>query len=466
VEADRIISMLTLMENQVIRYIDLFAGMGGFREGFEAAVKKKGLQAKCVFTSEIKPSAVKFYSDNFEAIDYEDITKVEARSIPEFDVLLAGFPCQAFSSAGKREGFLDTRGTLFFDIERILKEHRPKGFILENVEGLVNHDKKEKHKLIGQTLETILSALENLGYKTTWKVLDSSHFGLAQQRKRIFIVGTLEYKVSLEGFKKKSVTLDAILERDLPTENSKTIDLLLKHYQLKDLPGKSLKDKRGGSKNIHSWDIELKGETTKEQRQLLSELLKARRNKKWGQQKGIAWMDGMPLTITEIETFYKHPKLHQNLEDLVTKGYLVFEHPKDLIIVGTGSNKKSVRAMREDLPKGYNIVAGKLSFQISKILDPKGVTPTLVATDLDRMMVIEKQGLRRLSIVEMLRLFGFKDSMKVDMKRTEIVDLLGNSVPVNIVESVSERLLSLIINPLEFESFIERAKDVKQEALF
>jgi DNA (cytosine-5)-methyltransferase 1 len=454
------------MENQVIRYIDLFAGMGGFREGFEAAVKKKGLQAKCVFTSEIKPSAVKFYSDNFEAIDYEDITKVEARSIPEFDVLLAGFPCQAFSSAGKREGFLDTRGTLFFDIERILKEHRPKGFILENVEGLVNHDKKEKHKLIGQTLETILSALENLGYKTTWKVLDSSHFGLAQQRKRIFIVGTLEYKVSLEGFKKKSVTLDAILERDLPTENSKTIDLLLKHYQLKDLPGKSLKDKRGGSKNIHSWDIELKGETTKEQRQLLSELLKARRNKKWGQQKGIAWMDGMPLTITEIETFYKHPKLHQNLEDLVTKGYLVFEHPKDLIIVGTGSNKKSVRAMREDLPKGYNIVAGKLSFQISKILDPKGVTPTLVATDLDRMMVIEKQGLRRLSIVEMLRLFGFKDSMKVDMKRTEIVDLLGNSVPVNIVESVSERLLSLIINPLEFESFIERAKDVKQEALF
>jgi DNA (cytosine-5)-methyltransferase 1 len=122
--------------------------------------------------------------------------------------------------------------------------------------------------------------------------------------------------------------------------------------------------------------------------------------------------------------------------------------------------------MREDLPKGYNIVAGKLSFQISKILDPKGVTPTLVATDLDRMMVIEKQGLRRLSIVEMLRLFGFKDSMKVDMKRTEIVDLLGNSVPVNIVESVSERLLSLIINPLEFESFIERAKDVKQEALF
>ena len=465
-EDDRIISMLTLMENQVIRYIDLFAGMGGFRKGFEAAVKKKGLQAKCVFTSEIKPSAVKFYSDNFDQIDYEDITKVEAGSIPEFDVLLAGFPCQAFSSAGKREGFLDTRGTLFFDIERILKEHRPKGFILENVEGLVNHDKKEKHKLIGQTLETILSALENLGYKTTWKVLDSSHFGLAQQRKRIFIVGTLEYKVSLEGFKKKSVTLDEILERNLPTENSKTIDLLLKNYQLKDLPGKSLKDKRGGSNNIHSWEIELKGKTTKEQRLLLNELLKARRNKKWGQQKGITWMDGMPLTITEIETFYRHPKLEENLEDLVAKGYLVFEHPKDLVIVGTGSNKKSVRAMREDLPKGYNIVAGKLSFEISKILDPNGVTPTLVATDLDRMMVIEKEGLRRLSVVEMLRLFGFEDSMKVDMKRTEIVDLLGNSVPVNIVESVSERLLSLIINPLEFENFIERAIDVKQEALF
>jgi DNA (cytosine-5)-methyltransferase 1 len=463
---DKIISMLRIVKENRIKYIDLFAGMGGFRKGFESAARSAGFEAECVFTSEIKSSAIKFYSDNFEPIQSLDITKISAKEIPHFDVLLAGFPCQAFSSAGKREGFLDTRGTLFFDIERILAEHRPKGFILENVEGLVNHDKKDQSKPIGQTLETILAALAALGYKTTWKVLDSSHFGLAQQRKRVFIVGTLNHKVSLDNFKKKICTLDKILEKNLPTEESKTIDLLLKHYEIKNLPGKSLKDKRGGRNNIHSWDIELKGKTSKSQRELLSELLKARRNKKWGVQKGIAWMDGMPLTIKEIKTFYDHPKLKENLDDLVKKGYLVYEHPKDLVIVEQDNSRKTIRMKREDLPKGYNIVAGKLSFEISKILDPKGVTPTLVATDLDRMMVIEGQGLRRLSIVEMLRLFGFEDSLKVELKRSEIVDLLGNSVPVNIVESVSERLIALISNPIEFESFVDKDLSMKQEALF
>jgi DNA (cytosine-5)-methyltransferase 1 len=454
------------MGSKTIKYIDLFSGMGGFRKGFEAAAKISGIEAQCVFTSEIKPSALKFYSDNFEKIEAIDITKVDEKSIPKFDVLLAGFPCQAFSSAGKREGFLDTRGTLFFDIERILREHRPKGFILENVEGLVNHDKVDNSKNIGRTLEVILETLKNLGYQTNWKVLDSSRFGLAQQRKRIFIVGHLQYKVSLENFPNKFVPLEKILESKLPVEKSKTVSLLLEHYSLKELAGKSLKDKRGGKNNIHSWDIELKGKTTIAQRHLLNELLKARRNKKWGEKKGIAWMDGMPLTISEIKTFYDHPKLESNLEDLVTKGYLVYEHPKDLVEVSNGQGRKMVRVKREDLPMGYNIVAGKLSFEISKILDPKGFTPTLVATDLDRMMVIEKNGLRRLSIVEMLRLFGFEDSLKVNLKRNEIVDLLGNSVPVNIVESVSERLIGLITNSQKSKTYIDSSKEIEQPILF
>ena len=458
--------MLPCVKSKQIKYIDLFAGMGGFRRGFELAAEKFGVEAKCVFTSEIKSSAIKFYSENFENVEEIDITKLDAISIPKFDVLLAGFPCQAFSSAGKREGFLDTRGTLFFDIERILKEHRPKGFILENVEGLVNHDMGSERSPIGRTLTTILSSLEALGYKTSWKVLDSSDFGLAQQRKRIFIVGTLDFKVSLDKFDKVKVTLDEVLEKNLPTESSKTIELLLKKFDLSDLPGKSLKDKRGGINNIHSWDIDLKGRTTSAQRELLNELLKARRNKKWGVKKGITWMDGMPLTIREIKTFYDHPKLNENLQDLVDKGYLVFEHPKDLVEVGVGKARKLVREKREDLPKGYNIVAGKLSFEISKILDPRGVTPTLVATDLDRMMVIEKKGLRRLSIVEMLRLFGFADSMTVSLKRNEIVDLLGNSVPVNIVECVAERLIGLILNPDKHKKFVDTSIKLDQGVLF
>lgn len=458
--------MQSKSESNSIRFIDLFAGMGGFRDGFERAARKLDVEPICVYTSEIKPSAIKFYSDNFETILLEDITKKKESEIPEFDILLAGFPCQAFSSAGKREGFLDTRGTLFFDIERILKHHKPSGFILENVEGLVNHDKKIKGNEIGQTLEIILASLRNIGYEVTWKVLDSSDFGLAQLRRRIFIVGTKKKKISLNGFKRNRTNLSQILERGLPLEKSKTIDLLLKHYKISDLPGKSLKDKRGGVNNIHSWDIELKGKTNKAQKELLNELLKARRNKKWGSIKNIAWMDGMPLTLKEIKTFYSHPNLKELLTDLVDKGYLVYEHPKDLVQVGKGKNRKSIRSERLDLPKGYNIVAGKLSFEISKILDPTGLTPTLVATDLDRMMVIERGGLRRLSITEMLRLFGFQDSMKVNLKRSEIVDLLGNSVPVNIVEAVSDRLVRVILQVENHTEFVDESLRATQEALF
>jgi DNA (cytosine-5)-methyltransferase 1 len=177
-------------------------------------------------------------------------------------------------------------------------------------------------------------------------------------------------------------------------------------------------------------------------------------------------MDGMPLTLKEIKTFFTHPNLKKLLDDLVDKGYIAYEHPKDLVRIGTGLNKKLVRKERLDLPKGYNIVAGKLSFEISKILDPDGLTPTLVATDLDRMMVIERRGLRRLSITEMLRLFGFEDSMVVNMKRNEIVDLLGNSVPVNIVEAVSERMLRIILQKENYEAIVDNTLIAKQEALF
>ena len=458
--------MQPMSEQLSVRYIDLFSGMGGFRDGFERAARKMNIEPICVFTSEIKTSAIKFYSDNFEQIEFEDITQKKESEIPNFDILLAGFPCQAFSSAGKREGFLDTRGTLFFDIERILKFHKPDGFILENVEGLVNHDKQNKENEIGRTLEIILISLRKLDYEVTWKVLDSSEFGLAQQRKRIFIVGTRSNKVSLNNFERKKVPLKNILEKDLPLEKSKTIDLLLKHYSLRDLPGKSLKDKRGGTNNIHSWDIELKGKTTQAQKELLNELLKARRNKKWGDVKNIVWMDGMPLTLKEIKTFYTHPKLKILLDDLVKKGYVSYEHPKDLVAEKNGTNRKVFRKERLDLPKGYNIVAGKLSFEISKILDPNGTTPTLVATDLDRMMVTERRGLRRLSIKEMLRLFGFNDTLHVNLTRNEIVDLLGNSVPVNIVESVSERLLSIIFKKNNYYNFIDTEIKVVQEVLF
>jgi DNA (cytosine-5)-methyltransferase 1 len=281
-----------------IKFIDLFAGLGGTRIGFQEACKDKGFQSECVFTSEIKSYAAKIYQHNFNNDQiHGDITRINAKDIPDFNFLLGGFPCQAFSVAGNRKGFEDTRGTLFFDVARIIKEKKPEGFLLENVEGLVSHDK-------GRTLQTILNVLEELNYHVDWKVLDSSEFGVAQRRKRIYIIGSKKKKVYLNGFNKEKSVLKDILEKGLPPLETKFTKKLLALYSPKELQGKSIKDKRGGASNIHSWDLELKGKITKAQKELLNILLLERRKKIWAIIKGIKWMDGMSLTLDEIHSFY------------------------------------------------------------------------------------------------------------------------------------------------------------------
>lgn len=436
---------------QSIKFIDLFAGMGGFRLGFEQAVLEHGKQPICVFSSEIKPYAVQVYKDNYQNEDVAgDITQINSSEIPDFDILLAGFPCQAFSNAGKRQGFLDTRGTMFFEVERILKEKKPKAFILENVEGLVKHDQLNKIDEMGQTLTIILQSLRNLGYFVSWKVLDASYFGVPQARKRIYITGTLDSTVDLDGFIPQINTLDTVLEKEKPLLQGKLIDLLLSHYSIEDLYGKSVKDKRGGSNNIHSWDIELKGSVSKDQRELLSKIMRARRNKKWADLKGIHWMDGMPLTIHEIQTFYQHQDLQEMLDDLCQKKYLKLEHPKDVVTyLDENGVRKQKREYREDIEKGYNIVAGKLSYEINKVLDPKSIAPTLVATDLDRIVVPDGKGLRLLTEIEQKRLFGFPDNYLLNVKPKETFDLFGNTVAVPVVKAVANRLLNAIFNTNE-----------------
>lgn len=323
------------MGNKKIKFIDLFAGLGGIRLGFENVFKSLGYETECVMTSEIKPYAVKTLNRNFKH-DFlaGDIFDIRNEFIPDFDFLLGGFPCQPFSSGGKRQGFLDTRGTLFFEIERILKDKNPYGFILENVEGLVKHDLENKKDEIGRTLSTILHTLENeLGYKVSWKVFDSIEFGLPQSRKRIFIVGTKDGKVNLNGNEPKFAKLESILEKGLEPLKSDFVDKLLSHFEIEELYGKSIKDKRGGKNNIHSWDIGIKGEVSDEQCTLLNKLFKERCKKQWAVEIGIDWMDGMALTLEQINTFIEKPKkeLQLMLDDLVQKGYLKFEHPKKLI---------------------------------------------------------------------------------------------------------------------------------------
>ncbi|MBA9073509.1 DNA (cytosine-5)-methyltransferase 1 [Flavobacterium gossypii] len=432
------------MENKTVRFIDLFAGLGGIRLGFEKAFENLGIKTECVMTSEIKPHAISCLEKNFTH-DYfvGDIFKVENSAIPDFDFLLGGFPCQPFSAGGKRQGFIDTRGTLFFEIERILEEKKPYGFILENVEGLVKHDSEFKTDEIGRTLKTILNVLENkLKYKVSWKVFDSLDFGIPQSRKRIFIVGTKDSKIDLGNHVPVYKNLGSILERGLETIDSPLIDKLLSHFDIDNLVGKSIKDKRGGDSNIHSWDIEIKGEVNKTQHIILNKLFKERRKKHWAEKIGIDWMDGMALTLEQINSFIFLPEneLFFLLEDLTKKGYLRFEHPKKLVKEETSNGFKTYREYDESKPKGYNIVTGKLSFEINKILDPNDIAPTLVATDVSRLAVPDGKGLRRLSIREGLRLFGYPEWYKIDCKIDDAFDLLGNTVAVPVVEFVSNKL--------------------------
>jgi DNA (cytosine-5)-methyltransferase 1 len=197
-------------KNYTFKFIDLFAGIGGFRLALQ------NIGGKCVYTSEWDKAAKKTYRENFGEIPFGDITKESTKNyIPkEFDVLCAGFPCQAFSIAGNRKGFADTRGTLFFDVEQIIEKHRPKVVFLENVKNLVSHDS-------GKTLNVIIEVLEEkLKYKVFKKVLNSmTHANIPQNRERIFIVAFDPKQVpNFQDFKfpekiKLTKTIHDILEK-------------------------------------------------------------------------------------------------------------------------------------------------------------------------------------------------------------------------------------------------------------
>jgi DNA (cytosine-5)-methyltransferase 1 len=168
-----------------VRFIDLFCGIGGFRVAFEEACESVDLVPECVMSSDIDEFCKDSYELNFGDRPLGDITKIDENDVPDHDLLFAGFPCQPFSIIGNRQGMKDIRGTLFFDIARILKTKKPKAFVLENVKQLVGHDK-------GNTLKIILQTLKDLGYHVQYSVLNALDYGLPQKRERVVIVGHRE----------------------------------------------------------------------------------------------------------------------------------------------------------------------------------------------------------------------------------------------------------------------------------
>lgn len=203
------------------KFIDLFAGIGGIRIPFEE------YGGECVFSSEWDKFAQQTYAANHGHLPHGDITQIDPKDIPPFDLLLAGFPCQPFSHAGLKKGFEDTRGTLFFDIARIIAFHKPKVVFLENVKGLVGHDK-------GRTFQTIVRVLEEeLGYKVHYKVHNAKEFGVPQNRERIYIVALRDHEDFEFSTPPKTPTkLGDILEINSKVDKKYTIsDLIWASHQ-------------------------------------------------------------------------------------------------------------------------------------------------------------------------------------------------------------------------------------------
>lgn len=417
----------------MIRFVDLFAGTGGIRLGFQMACSSLGIESHCVFSSEIDDDACASYLLNFNENPKCDIREVD--SLPPFDFLLAGFPCQAFSYAGKRKGFGDTRGTLFFEIERLLDKYRPKGFLLENVRGLITHDG-------GKTFETIINCLERLGYTVEYRLLNSCNYGVPQNRVRLYIVGLRDSQVKLSiesdlgpsdshAFKqhksesslfateeKVFSTISEILEAEVPEQYycSKTFEKQLINAigpDLSKLHGCRLIDYRGGQV-IHSWDLGLKGVCSDDEKLFMSLLVSNRRKKIFGDHQ-----DGKALSKEQISTFYVKDNLDDVLLSLLTKGYISCKEGK------------------------YNPVAGNMSFEVFKFLDPDSISTTLTASDTNRLGVVQGGRPRRITPREAARIQGYPDSYKLIDKDRAVYKQMGNGVSVPVIKAVITDYLTL-----------------------
>ena len=410
-----------------LRFIDLFCGIGGIRLGFEQAARDFNIETQCVFSSDIDKSARETYELNFGEIPFGDITKDP--EIPDHDVLLAGFPCQPFSYAGSRRGFGDTRGTLFFEVEKIIKKQLPKLVLLENVRGLVTHDQ-------GRTLSTIISRLESLGYGVEYRVLNSADFGVPQNRMRIYIAGVLGVQptLSLEScgrfvdsnkaknrrislFEEPQSKVADVLDDDVdPSFNcsDKFVESLQDIFEndLGQLAGYRMIDSRNGL-SIHSWDIGLKGKCTVVEKSLLNAIVVNRRRHVFG-----THQDGKALTLEQIATFFPDKNLNSTISSLLKKGYL-----------------------RDD-GKKYNLTAGNMSFEVYKFLDPESVSVTVVTSDAHKLGVFHNGVVRRLTPREVSRLQGFPESWVLHPNLSASYRQLGNSVTVPVVRAVLTNLLS------------------------
>lgn len=330
------------MTEKDLTFIDLFAGIGGFRLGLEA----NGF--KCVYSSDNNLHAAKMYEENFGENSFGDVTQINPKELKGFDIMCGGFPCQPFSSAGLKQGFADTRGTLFFDMIRILKEKKPRVVFLENVKNLTTHDK-------GNTFKVIVANLEKLGYTVSTRVLNAKDFGVAQNRERIIIVG------SLDG---KKFDFDKV-------ETKKTIKI------------KDVLDKKPDSE--------------------------------------FEWLKPSEYTLL------KAADQKTQASGLIFAGY----RNKNMRVSG-------VRPDTEHLSRSHK--------QCNRIYSAEGTHPTLSSQETaGRYYILTKkkdgsQGVRKLTIDECYRLFGFPKGFKRIGALTQQYSRIGNSICVTMVQAIAKEI--------------------------
>ena len=365
-----------------MKFLELCAGIGGFRQALE------NLGCECVGWSEIDKYAIKLYSAWYnDNCNFGDVTKINAETLPDFDLLVGGFPCQAFSIAGKRMGFDDTRGTIFFDFARIMKAKKPKFAIFENVKGLLNHDG-------GKTYETILQTLNELGYDAQWGILNTKFHGLPQNRERVYIVANLRERSSTKILFERGDDITDKVERteqsiigDYYTENGKT----------------------------HQWG-------------------------------GVIGDESIAPCLMAGE--YKSPRIVKigSIGGKPCQSDQVYS-PSGVSV--TLSAQNGGKGAMTGLYKIGDIDG--LNTQYSRVYDSEGISATLNAQGgglgaKTGLYNIEHK-VRRLTPKECFRLQGFKDEMvdlgyKLGISDTQLYKMAGNAVSVPVVKWVAQRVLS------------------------
>lgn len=405
-----------------MKFLELCAGIGGFRQALE------NLGCECVGYSEIDKHAIKLYSAWYnDECNFGDITKIEAEKLPDFELLVGGFPCQAFSIAGKRGGFNDTRGTIFFDFARIMKAKKPKFAIFENVKGLLNHDG-------GKTYETMLRTLDELGYNAQWGILNTRFHGLPQNRERVYIVANLRERSSTKIlFERGNGSADK-MER---TENG----IIGQFYNRK---GKTHQDLGVISSEGHSPALlatthknprivkigDIDGLNTQYSRVYDSEGVSTTINAQGG---GL----GAKTGLYKIGTIGNDSLSNRIYSDKGVSATLCAgnngggKRMGGLYKVGMYIPKSGKRHQGNEIHGKNSVCACLKTDGGSKMLSTGGYPPKV----------------RRLTPKECFRLQGFKDKMvelgyKLGISDTQLYKMAGNAVSVPVVEWVAQRVLS------------------------